>query len=126
MIMNEKLQILKERTEDVEIIFVGGILDAHTAPILENSIKETIENGIVRIIFNLKDLEYISSAGLGVFMAFIEEIRNKNGDFKFAEMKEKIYSIFELLGFHLIFDILKSNDEAINYFKNNYLKKNEW
>ncbi|MEJ5285891.1 MAG: hypothetical protein CH6_2871 [Candidatus Kapaibacterium sp.] len=124
--MNEKLQILKERTEDVEIIFVGGILDAHTAPILENSIKETIENGIVRIIFNLKDLEYISSAGLGVFMAFIEEIRNKNGDFKFAEMKEKIYSIFELLGFHLIFDILKSNDEAINYFKNNYLKKNEW
>lgn len=120
------MQILKERTEDVEIIFVGGILDAHTAPILENSIKETIENGIVRIIFNLKDLEYISSAGLGVFMAFIEEIRNKNGDFKFAEMKEKIYSIFELLGFHLIFDILKSNDEAINYFKNNYLKKNEW
>lgn len=123
--MNEKLTINKQRAEDIEIIFVGGILDAHTAPQLENSIKETIDKGIVKIVVNFRELEYISSAGLGVFMAFVEEIRNKDGDIKFTEMKEKIFSIFELLGFHLIFDILPSNEEAMNYFKQNFLRKNE-
>jgi anti-sigma B factor antagonist len=41
------------------------------------------------IIVNFKDLDYISSAGLGVFMVFIEEIRSGGGDIKLVEMKPK-------------------------------------
>jgi len=123
--MEEKMKIQKERKEDIEIIDISGILDAHTAIELEESIKETIQQGIYKIIISLRNLEYISSAGLGVFMAFIEEIRNKNGDIKFSEMDKKILSIFELLGFNLIFDILSSSEEAIEYFKTNRIRKNE-
>ncbi|MGB9770748.1 MAG: STAS domain-containing protein [Candidatus Kapaibacteriota bacterium] len=123
--MDEKFKVRKQTINDVEIIYIYGILDAHTAPLLENSIKETINNGIVRIVVNCKELEYISSAGLGVFMAFVEEIRYKNGDIKFSEIKDKIFSIFELLGFHLIFDILPNDEKALDYFKLNLLKKNE-
>ncbi|MCX7908471.1 MAG: STAS domain-containing protein [Ignavibacteria bacterium] len=123
--MYEKFQVEKKRLNDIEIFSLKGILDAHTAPILENSMKETLENGLKKIIINFKNLEYISSAGLGVFMAFIEDTRNNNGDIKFSEMPDKIYSIFELLGFHLIFDILSNDEEAINYFRQNKLRTNE-
>ncbi len=122
--MDVKFKVESERYEDIEIFKLYGILDAHTAPILEKELNQTLAKNAYKIIINLKNLEYISSAGLGVFMEFIEEIRNNNGDIKFVEMDEKVLSIFELLGFHLIFDILPSNNEAIIYFKNNNLRRN--
>ncbi|MFN3306081.1 MAG: STAS domain-containing protein [Candidatus Kapaibacteriota bacterium] len=122
--MDVKFRVESERFEDIKIFKLFGILDAHTAPIMEKELNQTIADVTYKIIINLKNLEYISSAGLGVFMEFIEEIRNNNGDIKFVEMEEKVLSIFELLGFHLIFDILPSNNEAINYLKNNNLRRN--
>jgi len=88
-------------------------------------VAETIAQGNIYLLFNLKELDYISSAGLGVFMAFVEDLRNRGGDIKFAELTEKIYSIFELLGFHLIFDIVPTNDQAIELFNQKKLRTNE-
>jgi anti-sigma B factor antagonist len=66
---------------------------------------------------NFKDLVYISSAGLGVFMAFIEKIRENNGDIKLTTMNDKVYNIFDLLGFPLLYEIYKSEDEAVKKFE---------
>jgi anti-sigma B factor antagonist len=124
--MTEKLSINSQKIgEQLEIIFVKGILDAHSAPDLEMFVAETIAQGNIYLLFNLKELDYISSAGLGVFMAFVEDLRNRGGDIKFAELTEKIYSIFELLGFHLIFDIVPTNDQAIELFNQKKLRTNE-
>ncbi|ROL58055.1 anti-sigma factor antagonist [Bacteroidetes/Chlorobi group bacterium MS-B_bin-24] len=124
--MTEKLSINSQKIgKQLEIIFVKGILDAHSAPDLEKFVAETIAQGNIYLLFNLKELDYISSAGLGVFMAFVEDLRNRGGDIKFAELTEKIYSIFELLGFHLIFDIVPTNDQAIELFNQKKLRTNE-
>jgi len=124
--MTEKLSISSQKAEEqVEIISLKGILDAHSAPELEKFLSDTISNGTLYLLFNLKELDYISSAGLGVFMAFIEDLRNRGGDIKFAELNEKIYSIFELLGFHLIYDIVSTNNEAVELFKQKKLRTNE-
>lgn len=100
----------------VSIINLTGYLDAHTAPALENSFTELIDQSKFKIIVNFKDLAYISSAGLGVFMAYIEKIRNNDGDIKLAEMNEKVFNIFDLLGFPLLYEIFNSEDEAIHKF----------
>ena len=50
-------------------------------------------------------LTYISSAGLGVFMSFIEEIRELGGDIKLASIAPKVYQVFEVLGFPDLFQI---------------------
>ena len=62
-----KFGIYKKRIEDVQCLYLKGYLDAHTAPILENTIQESLNNGDVKIIVNFGELDYISSAGLGVF-----------------------------------------------------------
>ncbi|GAB4290969.1 MAG: STAS domain-containing protein [Ignavibacteriaceae bacterium] len=101
---------------DVNIIYLKGFLDAHTAPVLENNFSELIKADKYNIVVNFKDLNYISSAGLGVFMAFIEKVREKNGDIKLAGMNEKVYNIFDLLGFPLLYEIYPTEEEAINKF----------
>lgn len=102
---------------NVSIIYLNGYLDAHTAPQLENNFSELIDNSKYNIVVNFKDLNYISSAGLGVFMAYIEKIRENEGDIKLSAMSDKVYNIFDLLGFPLLYEIFKSEDEAINKFK---------
>ena len=61
-------------------------------------------------------LSYISSAGLGVFMSFIEEIREAGGDIKLAAIVPKVYQVFEVLGFPALFDITADVAAAVKKF----------
>lgn len=106
---------IKENGE-ISIISLKGYLDAHTAPTLENNFTELIKNNKFKIVVNFEDLAYISSAGLGVFMAYIEQIRESKGDIKLASMSDKVFNIFDLLGFPLLYEIFKSEEEAIKKF----------
>lgn len=104
---------------NISVINLKGFLDAHTAPALENTFAELIDKGKYSTVVNFNDLAYISSAGLGVFMAFIEKMRENNGDIKLAGMSDKVYNIFDLLGFPLLYEIYKTEDEAIKKFSEN-------
>ncbi len=106
---------LREHGE-ISIIKLKGYLDAHTAPVLENKFNELISNNKYKIVVDFKDLAYISSAGLGVFMAYIEKVRENQGDIKLASMNEKVFNIFDLLGFPLLYEIFKTEEEAIKKF----------
>ena len=65
---------------------------------------------------NFEELDYISSAGLGVFMAYVETMRENNGDIKFSNMKENVYNIFDLLGFPMLYEFYPDENEAVSKF----------
>ncbi|MGA2297232.1 MAG: STAS domain-containing protein [FCB group bacterium] len=100
----------------IDCLYLSGELDAHTAPQLESAFLQLISQGRKKIIVNFGELNYISSAGLGVFMAFIEEIRESGGDIKLANMQPKVYSVFDLLGFPILFDIVDDEKIAVEKF----------
>jgi len=117
MFEKNKFNVSHTEIDGINLLYLSGFLDAHTAPALESKISEIIKYGKNKIIVNFKDLDYISSAGLGVFMAFIEELRQSGGDIKMAAMKPKVYNIFDLLGFPMLFDIEKTEQDALLKFK---------
>jgi anti-sigma B factor antagonist len=98
------------------IIDLSGDLDAHTSVQLERSIQELIDKKQHNLIINFSKLNYISSAGLGVFMAFIDEVRSKGGDIKFSNMPDKIFQVFDLLGFPMLYEIYSDEKEAVEKF----------
>ncbi len=100
----------------VSVIDVKGYLDAHTAPELENVFNRLIDQKQYQVVVNFDDLKYISSAGLGVFMAYVETMRENEGDIKFSNMKENVYNIFDLLGFPILYEFFKDENEAIKKF----------
>ena len=100
----------------IRILSLRGELDAHTATELEEAIEQCKRDHHFRIIINGEHLDYISSAGLGVFMAFIEEIRTAKGDIKIAALQPRVYNVFDLLGFPILFDIVTTVDEAVELF----------
>lgn len=100
----------------VQILDLRGELDAHTAAELEAAIQKCQNDNLVHILINGANLMYISSAGLGVFMAYIEDLRECGGDIKIAALQPKVFNVFDLLGFPILFDILETEDEAIEKF----------
>jgi anti-sigma B factor antagonist len=108
----ENFEVDRVDRSEISILRLKGFLDAHTAPNFEQAIQELIEDNRYKIVISMSDLSYISSAGLGVFMGFIEEIRDKNGDIKLTNMSEKVYKVFDLLGFPALYQIFKEEAEA--------------
>ena len=102
----------------VSVIDLKGYLDAHTAPDLENAFNMLLEENKYKVVVNFNDLTYISSAGLGVFMAYVETMRENSGDIKFSNMKESVYSIFDLLGFPVLYEFFKHEADAVTKFDN--------
>ncbi len=106
------------RQGDISILSLNGFLDAHTAPRFEKSIQEEYDAGRTRMIVDCTGLTYISSAGLGVFMSFIEDFRDKNGDIKICSLSEPVYQVFDILGFPALFDIVPDRQAAVEKFAN--------
>jgi anti-sigma B factor antagonist len=100
----------------VSVIDVKGYLDAHTAPELENVFNRLLDGKQYKVVVNFDELKYISSAGLGVFMAYVETMRENKGDIKFSNMKENVYNIFDLLGFPILYEFFKEETEAVQKF----------
>lgn len=98
--------IQRSTHDDLVVLSLEGYLDAHTAPEFENAVQQEFDTGHNRLIVNCERLSYISSAGLGVFMSFIEEIRAAGGDIKICGATPKVLQVFEILGFPAIFDLL--------------------
>ncbi len=114
-----KLNIVVDTLEEHQItkVSVEGFLDAHTVPEMEKIIHNLIQEGKYKIIVDFSALSYISSAGLGVFMSVIGDVKNNNGDIILMKMPPKIYKVFDLLGFTEIFSIVDNEEMAINAFK---------
>ena len=113
----KNFKINHKKVNTFDVLELSGELDAHTASQLENSLKTLIERDQHRIIVNCRELDYIASAGLGVFMAYIEDVRTLGGDIKLSNMSPKVYNVFDLLGFPTLYDIVKEEADAIAKFK---------
>ncbi|MFH5832494.1 STAS domain-containing protein [Halalkalibaculum sp. DA3122] len=116
----KNFSINHRQVESFDVLELSGELDAHTASHLEDSLRELIDRDKYHIIVNCSDLDYIASAGLGVFMAYIEDVRSLGGDIKLTNMNAKVYNVFDLLGFPTLYDILDDEEEAIEKFENEH------
>ena len=110
-------RIAQRERDSIQVLELKGYLDAHTAPKLEEAFQNLMKTERYNIVVNCSDLSYISSAGLGVFMAFIEDVRKHRGDIKLSNMTPKVFNVFDLLGVPLLYDILKDEQEAVQRFR---------
>ena len=86
-----------KRTAEATTIELAGRLDTTTAPALDKTINEDIA-GTTNLVLNVKGLEYISSAGLRVFLGAQKKLQ-KIGSMKVINVCEDVMEVFEMTGF---------------------------
>jgi len=93
----------------VSILRVSGYVDTTTSPDLERRLQALLKEKRFHIVVDLASVEYISSAGWGIFISEIREIREHGGDLKLAGMAPDVREVFDLLEFE---NILQSYSDA--------------
>ncbi len=101
---------------EISIIRVGGYIDTTTSSELERTLDSLLKTGVVNIIIDLGKVDYISSAGWGIFISEIKGIRERGGDLKLAQMIPDVYEVFELLEFNYILKSYDTVEEALADF----------
>ena len=118
----EGIQLSVEQSgpqNNISIIKVGGYIDTTTSSELDHHLNELVKKGSYNIIVDLANVDYVSSAGWGIFISEIKGIREHNGDLKLARMIPEVYEVFELLEFHYILKAFDTLEDAIRDFERN-------
>lgn len=99
------MQINKNLENGILSVSLNGRIDTLSAPQLENELKSS-SSGLSEIVFDMKEVSYVSSAGLRVFLAARKQIGD-NGKLRLINVSEDVYSVFEITGFVDILTIEK-------------------
>jgi anti-sigma B factor antagonist len=96
---------------------IGGSIDAASVAELESIIQKMLQDNFAQIVLNLSGLTYISSPGLGVLMRYVHKCRERGGDIKVTQLPPNIWAIFRTVGLHSIFEVMNSDQQAIDRFQ---------
>lgn len=103
--------------DSVTIVTLDGSVDAYNSEILSKRLETIVNNDHCRIVIQCAKLTFISSSGMGVFLAMEDELTEKGGGFKFVSVPETILNVFRKVGIAEIFKIYDSEEEALSDFK---------
>ncbi|MCK4908896.1 MAG: STAS domain-containing protein [Planctomycetes bacterium] len=98
-------------------ITVKGFLDAYTYGELEQTIQDFFNQNLYRFIVDLAQVDYISSAGAGVFIGAIGLAQENKGNIVIIRPKPNVKEVFDLLGLSQIFTIAGTMEAALKVFR---------
>lgn len=115
-IRGDKMKVEFEKKENVDIISLIGRLDGNTAPLVKDKVIEKL-NENMKLIINMKNCEYVSSAGLRVLMIIAKTLKSKGGNGVLVEMNEEVGDVMEMTGFGNIFRSFNTVGEAFEFLQ---------
>jgi|GEM_PF-1990887 len=97
------------------VVKPAGSIDSSTTSILESQIDSLVAEGIERLVVDLADVEFVSSAGIGVFLGTASQLRTSGGDLAFMNVPEAIAEVFEIINLKNYFRTVQNpSDLAAN------------
>lgn len=110
------MKILQRKHGSVTVVAPVGRIDTTTSPSLEEVTRSLIDAGTRDMLVDLSGTEYISSAGLRVFLVLAKRLRDLRGRLVLAGLDQPVRQVFQLAGFLPLFTIDGTLDEALVRF----------
>ena len=108
------VQIDTIEEESLTTLVINGDVDASSSIQLDESLEAAIANSRGKLLVDWTHLNYISSAGLGVFMSYIEDLKTKNIAMVIFGLNEKVDNVFEILGLDQLLQIVETKKAALD------------
>ena len=107
------LEVNTNEVNEVVIVKLIGNLDTNTAPDAEAKINSWLEKSTQKMVINLEETKYVSSAGLRIFLATAKKMTASGGVVKLCSPNEVVQEILDISGFSSILDVKKTEEEAL-------------
>jgi anti-sigma B factor antagonist len=98
------MEIIKHEEGEQLVMELKGRLDTNTASQLEEEVEKSVDGSVKTLVFDFKELEYISSAGLRVMLATQKKATALSAEMSVKNANDSIMEVFEMTGF---LDVLK-------------------
>ncbi len=105
------------------IVYTVGEINTFNSSKFQSVVKKAIDAGYHKLIFNCKDISYLSSTGVGSFTFILKDIGAVQGRMAICEMRPRVHEVFSLLGFDKFFPVYSDMSEAIETFNPVAIKK---
>jgi anti-sigma B factor antagonist len=90
-------------TGDCAVLQISGELDAYTAPILRDRMRDLTAVGVVNVIADLRQVDFLDSTGLGVLIGGLKRFREHGGSLAPVASQPRILKIFQITGLTAVF-----------------------
>lgn len=110
------LDIKKNGKENPVVVSIKGYLDSATSYKLVEVVEALIKEGYFKLIFNMHELEYLSSAGISVVSETLESVKGKNGDLKLTNVSQRVVKVLDLCGVAKLLEMHQGEAEAVKSF----------
>ena len=111
------MEITSKKLKRCDLVKVSGRIDSNTAPDLEEELKAITDAERFRIVLDMADVNYISSAGLRVLISFLKLCKRWNrGNLYLAAMPPRILNVLDLAGITMLFKAFDTDAEAVGNF----------
>ena len=110
------MEIHEDERDGIYIFRIVGRADTGNAITMDSSLHQAVDSGKTKMVLDLSDLAYISSAGLRTFADILSLNQAKGGDLKLAAINPKILRIINIIGFDQFFSIYDSVSDAVDAF----------
>ena len=107
----------EETINNVLILKLKGRLDASTSRDVKEKVTAIANRQKANIVFDMTDVDFIDSSGLGVLVASLRSVKESGGDIKIAALQDKVRAIFELTRLHRLFGIYNDNLTAAESYQ---------
>ncbi|WP_299825557.1 STAS domain-containing protein [uncultured Pontibacter sp.] len=106
------MKITQEIKDNTIVMTLDGELDASSSVILDEELSDPKIMEYTKILVDCENLNYISSAGLGVFISHLQRFEDAQIKLIFYNMQDKVRNVFEILGLDLLMTIVSDYEEA--------------
>jgi anti-anti-sigma factor len=111
------VKISTKQYKRVDLVEVHGRIDSSTAPQLDQTLQKIIDDGRYRIVVDLAETDFMSSAGLRAMISALKQVRRFNrGDLRISSMPGKVKKAFELAGLMELFKEFDNSVDAVGSF----------
>jgi anti-sigma B factor antagonist len=107
------MDISHEEKEGIVCVKISGRLDGETAADAEAKVREILDQGKNRLLFDLSRMDYISSAGLRVVLMTVKELQRKSGRVVLCALRPYVKEVFEVSNFATIIPITDSVEAGL-------------
>ena len=112
----EMLSIETDNTQSVSVMKVKGRVDSETATELDDALTKLLQDNKNKIVLNLQDVNYMSSAGLRAMVKAYQSANKSGGDLRLASVSEPIEVILRTVGMMQMLKMYPTNQEAMASF----------
>jgi anti-sigma B factor antagonist len=107
---------LREPSNQIAVVTVGGHIDSITSSEVEKTLEGLLDRKVFKIVVDLEHVTYISSAGWGIFLGILKEIRTSQGNLRLSGLSKEVMEVVKLLEIDRFIPTYRSLSDAVTSF----------